>query len=106
VGADLQAEFGHPVIGPLERPGRVDDEERSVERLPQRGPVVEGAGAELGPDATREVPPDFRVPADHAHPTAVVAGERLGNPAAEDPVTPEDAHDSRRVFHSGSTHPS
>ena len=104
--ARLQAVLGHPVIGPLERPGRVDDQERPVDRPPQRLAIVAAPRRGTRPRSGARSCRRSRVAAHDADPAARVARQRLGDPAAEDPVAPQDADDPRRVAHSGSIHPS
>ncbi len=53
-----------------------------------------------------EIVADLDAAADDADTAVVVARQRLGNAAAEDPVSAQNSDDPRRVSHSVSTHPS
>ena len=84
----------------------MNDQKRPVDRAAQRVAIVEDARVEVGPDSVGEVVADLALRPTTRTRQLLVARQRLGNPAAEDPVAAQDGDHSRRVSHSGSTHPS
>ena len=59
--------LGDEIIGPLERPCRVDDQKRAVDRIANRMCRAVFAFAKLRPDAVREVTADPRTSPDNAN---------------------------------------
>ncbi len=102
---DFQTKLSHPVVGSLKRSGRMNDQERSVDRLPEGVAIADVAAAEFGSDQMSEVAADLGISSQNPNLAGTVAGKRLCNPSAKDSVAADHADDTQRFCHSSSTHP-